>query len=239
MFNKSSDVEGLGVPPLEAELANEVARLLFDPQTYSGLESLGRVALSPSFHLREFLYSEIAVHYERRNVPDSGRLEFAVAAGRELCQRLLEPIQGRFGRVHIRSGYRSRAVNQLGVAKHNCAADNDGIHTWDYPTPGHGMGATACISVPSVSRAVLDGRVHELALFWWVLEHLPHWSLIEVFSTKPGSDEVAFNIGWHETPIKSFTSWRGGPRNVGKALPSHEVRQAAIQQLLQHCAQKS
>ena len=29
----------------------------FDPKSYSGLDRLGRIALSESFHLREFLYS--------------------------------------------------------------------------------------------------------------------------------------------------------------------------------------
>ena len=131
-----------------------------DPQSYQGLDRLGRLRLSPSFHLREFLYSEIATHYGIRNVPDAGRVDEAVYAGAQLCERLLEPLQARFGRVHIRSGYRSRAVNAAGAGKHNCAVENDGFHTWDWPSPQHGRGATACISVPSVSRAVLSGAVH-------------------------------------------------------------------------------
>ena len=34
----------------------------FDPATYTGLDKLGRIPLSRHFHMREFLYSEIAVH---------------------------------------------------------------------------------------------------------------------------------------------------------------------------------
>ena len=47
----------------------------FDPNSYSGLDRLGRIALSESFHLREFLYSEIAVQYQLRNVPDKGGID--------------------------------------------------------------------------------------------------------------------------------------------------------------------
>ena len=87
----------------------------FDPQSYSGLDRLGRIALSESFHMREFLYSEIAVHYQLRNVPDKERIDIAIEAGSKLCSLLLEPLQKQFGRVHVRSGYRSREVNAAGV----------------------------------------------------------------------------------------------------------------------------
>ena len=65
----------------------------FDPQSYDGLDRLGRIALSESFHLREFLYSEIAVQYQLRNVPEKARVQTAVDAGSKLCELLLEPLR--------------------------------------------------------------------------------------------------------------------------------------------------
>lgn len=210
--------------------------LKIDPQSYQGLDRLGRVRLSRSFHLREFLYSEIAVHYGIRNVPDAGRADEAVHAGTQLCELLLEPLQDRFGRIHVRSGYRSRAVNAAGVDKHNCAADNDGFHTWDWPSAQHGRGATACISIPAVSRAVLSGAVPFEALAWWIHDHLADWSFVEFFATPEHSDEVCFNLGWHEKPLKTITSWRGGARALHKALPPPAQRATLSQALMQACA---
>lgn len=206
----------------------------FDPYSYAGLDKLGRIRLSEHFHFREFLYSEIAIHYQLRNVPDD--VAAAVYAGEILCQSLLEPLQSVFGRLHIRSGYRSRAVNAAGVEKHNCAQDNDGFHTWDYPHSKHGRGATACISIPTVSKAILAGQVSYEALAWWIHDNLPAWSFLEFFATPGHADEVCFNIGWHETPLKSMTTWRGGPRNLLARLPTARGRQDAMQVLLRACA---
>jgi hypothetical protein len=79
------------------------------------LEDLGRVRLSPNFFLRGFLYSEIANFYGVPNVPERPDLAFAV--GRRLCEELLEPLQRTFGRLGIRSGYRSAAVTALANAR--------------------------------------------------------------------------------------------------------------------------
>lgn len=203
--------------------------LRLDPYSYSGLDRLGRIRLSRSFHLREFLYSEIAVHYGLRNVPD--HIEEARWAGTQLCERLLEPLQERFGRIHIRSGYRSRAVNAAGVGKHNCAADNDGFHTWDYPHAVHGRGATASISIPAVSAPVLTGDVPFQALAWWIEEHLPDWGQIEFFATPEHSDELCFNLGWSEQPAKTMTSWRAGARNLLQERPVRAERLALLRHL--------
>lgn len=207
--------------------------LTLNPQSYDGLDKLGRIRLSRSFHLREFLYSEIAVHYGIRNAPDTDRVDQAVYAGTQLCERLLEPLQARFGRIHVRSGYRSRAVNKAGVGKHNCAADNDGFHTWDWPSAQYGRGATACISIPAVSRAVLGSEVPFDALAWWIYDHLADWSFIEFFATPEYSDELCFNLGWHEKPLRTITSWRGGARALHKDIPS-AVERSVLSQMLEN-----
>ena len=48
------------------------------------------------------------------NIPDDPDL--AIAAGRALCEKLLEPLMARFGRISIRSAFRSVEVNALGNA---------------------------------------------------------------------------------------------------------------------------
>ena len=71
------------------------------PASMRGLEELGRVRLSPSYFLRDFLMSEIAVIHGIPNIPDDPDL--AIAAGRQLCRNLLEPLKATFGHIAIRS----------------------------------------------------------------------------------------------------------------------------------------
>src|ERR1700756_1714033 len=96
------------------------------------LEELGRVRLSASFFMRDFLHSEIADFRGIRNIPDAPDL--AIAAGRKLCEQLLEPLQATFGRLGIRSGYRAPAVNEFGN-RHGLSCGSNlrsyGRHIWD------------------------------------------------------------------------------------------------------------
>lgn len=209
----------------------EISQFRFDPKSYAGLDKLGRIPLSKNFHMREFLYSEVAIFNGLINVPED--IETAVRAGSQLCELLLEPLQDAFGRIHIRSGYRSRSVNAAGV-RQNCAADNDGAHTWDYSSKNNGLGAMACISIPIVSEKILSGDVGYPAIAWWIVDHLPQWSVIEFFSTPSDisfANEVCFNLGWHEHPIRSISSWRGGRRRLDTDIPAPQVRQALWEKL--------
>lgn len=131
------------------------------PQTVKALEEFGRVRLSPNFFMREFLYSEIAVMSGIANLPDDPDL--TIAAGSRLCAELLEPLQATFGRIALRSGYRSCAVNEYGN-RHgfNCArneADYAG-HIWDRRDPSGHMGAKQQASGTSRGTRVLPiGRL--------------------------------------------------------------------------------
>ena len=69
------------------------------PSTVRGAEEFGRVRLSRSFFMRDFLYSDIANVCAMRNLPNDPDL--AVSAGRALCTHLLEPLQEVFGRIAI------------------------------------------------------------------------------------------------------------------------------------------
>jgi hypothetical protein len=64
------------------------------PKTVRSAENLGRVRLSRSFFMRDFLYSEIANVHRITNLPDDPQL--AIAAGKRLCEELLEPLQATF-----------------------------------------------------------------------------------------------------------------------------------------------
>ena len=79
------------------------------PTSVVTLDNLGRVRLSQNFWMREFLYSEVANFHGIPNIPEDPDL--AIAAGRRFCEELLEPLQRTFGRILIRSAYRSPTVN--------------------------------------------------------------------------------------------------------------------------------
>lgn len=169
--------------------------------SYEKLEELGRIRLSPRFFMRDFLHSEIASWHGFRNVPDHP--ERAIAVGRMLCGQLLEPLQATFGRIHIRSGYRSPQVNDFGNKnKLNCASNesNYAAHIWDYPDKDGKSGATACIVVPWLIDHISNGG-HWTDMAWWIHDNLPYSSLY--FFPKL----AAFNINWHEVPQRRIDSY--------------------------------
>jgi len=147
--------------------------------------------------LREFLYSEIAIAYNLVNMPDN--LELAVKAGQQLCENLLEPIQAAWGKVHVRSGFRSKEVNQKGNSKnHNCASNaaNFGAHIWDEQDANGYMGATACIVLPEYLD-YFNKSADWMSLAWWVHHNIPDYTELCFFK-----NNCAFNIRWSENPAK-------------------------------------
>jgi hypothetical protein len=179
------------------------------------LEDLGRVRLSPNFFLRDFLHSEIANFYGVPNIPEDPDL--AIAAGSRLCRELLEPLQATFGRIGIRSGYRSAKVTKFGNARRHGARieANAGYHIWDLPNKdGHG-GAAACVVVPWFADRYAEGADWR-GLAWWIHDHLPY-SHLEFYPKL-----CAFNIQWCEKParrIDSFIAPKGCLTRPG--MPGH------------------
>jgi hypothetical protein len=166
------------------------------PQTVKALEELGRVRLSKNFFMREFLYSEISQIEGVPNIPDDP--ELAIAAGRNLCEKVLEPIQDALGRISIRSAYRSCAVNAKGAEnenQYNCASNeaNYAGHIWD-KRDGDYMGATACIIVTSFIPYYQSTK-DWTALAWWIHDHIDTYANIAFYPKY-----AAFNITWHENP---------------------------------------
>lgn len=171
------------------------------PQTVEALENLGRVRLSRSFFMRDFLYSEIANFYGVQNIPDDPDL--AIEVGKNLCDQLLEPLQATFGRVAIRSAYRSPTVNQRGnEKKHNCGSNesNFAAHIWDKKDAQGNKGAMACIVLPWFTDRYERGADWR-GLAFWIHDHLPY-SQLQFFPKL-----CAFNISWHEKPARSIYSF--------------------------------
>lgn len=171
------------------------------PRSVRALETFGRVRLSENFFMRDFLYSEIAVINGFRNLPDDPDL--AIAAGKRLCGELLEPLQARFGRISVRSAYRSPQVNHFGnVNKLNCGSNEGNFagHIWDQRDAAGRMGATACVVVnrfiPYYERT---GDWEAMA--WWIHDHLPY-SDMEFFP-----HFAAFNLQWREDPVRTISSF--------------------------------
>lgn len=147
------------------------------PQSVDALEKLGNVRLSRSFYMREFLYSETASFHGLKNIPVNPDL--AIEVGRKLCEELLEPLNSTFGRVAIRSSYRSGETNTF-CNEHNygCAKNeaNYAAHIWDRLDADGLKGATACIALPWVTDRYEQGADWR-ALAYWIYDHLPYSEL--------------------------------------------------------------
>lgn len=166
---------------------------------YRALEKLGRVRLSENFFFREFMHSDVGNFYSIPNIPVDPDL--AIETGRKLCGEILEPLQAHYGRLFIRSGYRSPALNEFCFKKRLGCAENENnyaYHIWDVRDKEGYAGAMACVVIPSyVDEYERTGDHAPVAN--WIADHLD-CSDLTFFQHL-----CAFNIGWHEKPKK-----RGG-----------------------------
>jgi hypothetical protein len=184
------------------------------PATIRALEDFSRVRLSRSFFMRDFLYSEIAAQQGFANIPDDP--ESAIAAGTQLCETLLEPLQASFGRIALRSGYRSPEVNHFGnVHGYSCASNerDRARHIWDQRDAAGALGAMVTIVVPWL----LDKHCGWLPMAWWIHDHLPY-SELQFFPKL-----LAFNIAWSEKPKRRITSYVTPKGLLTKpGMPNHD-----------------
>jgi hypothetical protein len=170
------------------------------PGSMRGLENLGRVRLSKHFFMRDFLYSEIGNYHARQNLPRDPDL--AVECGRALCTALLDPLEETFGRIAVRSGYRSPELNAYGNENRlNCARNSHPLecHIWDRGT-GDDRIAGASIVIPWFADRYAAGRDWR-DLAWWMHDHLDY-SEIWFFPKL-----CAFNIVWRPKPLRRIDSY--------------------------------
>ncbi len=185
------------------------------------LETLGRVRLSRYFWMREFLCSEIGNFHEIQNIPDDPDL--AIARGQAFAQTLLDPLEETFGRIFVRSGYRSARLNAYGNRhKLNCARNDYPLecHIWDLPeVPVAG----ASIVIPWFADRYAAGRDWR-DLAWWLHDHLDY-SEIWFFPRL-----CAFNLTWRPAPqrrIDSYIAPKGRLLKAGAEPPDTAAHRAA------------
>ena len=147
----------------------------------------------------DFLYSEIGSFYEIQNIPDNPDL--AIECGRAFCETLLDPLEETFGRIAVRSGYRSPRLNRFGNEnKLNCAKNDNPIecHIWDRGE-GHARIAGASIVIPWFADQYDQGRDWR-DLAWWMHDHLDYSEM--GFFPKL----CAFNLVWRPSPLRRIDS---------------------------------
>ena len=168
------------------------------PRSMWSLETLGRERLSAHFWMREFLYSEIGNFHAVPNIPDDP--ELALERGRAFAPALLDPLEETFGRVFVRSGFRSAELNGFGNANRlNCARNDNPLecHIWDQRDIEV---AGASVVIPWFARRYEAGRDWR-DLAWWLHDHLCY-SEIWFFPKL-----CAFNLVWRPEPIRRIDSY--------------------------------
>ena len=164
------------------------------------LEDLGRVRLSKLFFMRDFLYSEIGNIHSLQNIPENP--DIAIKNGWGLCENLLDPLEETFGRIAIRSAYRSPDLNRFGNENGlNCARNeaNYGHHIWDMGGPEE-QGACASIAIPWFADRYAAGRDWR-DLAWWIHDNLPYsemWFFPKL---------AALNLTWRVHPQRTISSY--------------------------------
>lgn len=157
--------------------------------------------------MRDFLYSEIGNFHGIPNIPHDPAT--AIRVGRRICEDLLEPLENTFGRLAIRSAYRSKTLNAFGSEQqragktgYNCGANamNYGRHIWDEPDARGVLGGTVCLIIPRFADLYNAGTAWtELA--WWIHDHLPY-SEMQFFPKN-----AAFNLTWSQQPTRRIDSY--------------------------------
>jgi len=170
------------------------------PRSMWSLETLGRVRLSRHFYMRDFLYSEIGNLHRVQNIPDDPDL--AIECGKAFCETLMDPLEETFGRIGVRSGYRSAELNRFGNENRlNCARNDNPLecHIWDRGT-GDARIAGASVVIPWFADQYAKGRDWR-DLAWWMHDHLDY-SEIWFFPKL-----CAFNLVWRPIPLRRLDSY--------------------------------
>lgn len=170
------------------------------PRSMWSLETFGRQRLSQYFFMRDFMYSEINGFHGIPNVPPDP--ELTLENGRAFCSLLMDPLEETFGRVAVRSGYRSPDLNRYGNENRlNCARNDHPLecHIWDRGAGDNAI-AGASIVIPWFADQYDLGRDWR-DLAWWLHDHLPYsemWFFPKL---------AALNLVWRPTPLRTISSY--------------------------------
>jgi len=154
------------------------ARPISDRALKNRYEALSRVRLSKNFILRDFLFSTSSAAQGITNFPEHP--ELVIAAGKALCEQLLEPILRRFGRFAITFGYQSRE----GIEADDPALSPNSScpHNWDRKS----WGCDVYARVDILPFCVEDGEVSKQEFAYWLMHNLDvdllmQWTRSNVF----------------------------------------------------------
>lgn len=141
-------------------------------------EGLSRIRLSKNFILRDFLFSTASSSLRVTNYPEHP--ELVIAAGKALCDQLLEPILQRFGRFAITFGYQSREGAEADDPTLSPTASCP--HVWDRKSWGDEVYARVDI----LPFCVEDGDISKEAFARWIMHNLDvdllmQWTRSNVF----------------------------------------------------------
>ena len=189
------------------------------PASMWSLETFGRQRLSRYYFMRDFMFSEISGFHGIPNVPE--KPDLVLENGRAFCTFLLDPLEETFGRIALRSGYRSPTLNRYGNEnKLNCARNDNPLecHIWDWGQGAQAV-AGATIVVPWFADQYDQGRDWR-DLAWWLHDHLPYsemWFFPKL---------AALNLVWRPNPQRTISSYIA-PR--GMLLRAGEAAQETLE----------
>jgi len=142
-----------------------------------------------------------------------------VAAGRTLCERVLEPILSRFGRFAITYGYQSRESLEVDLRreKRSFERNSSSPHQWDRGTFGEQVYARVDI----LPFCVEDGEVSKKDFAEWIMMNLDvdllmQWSTSNVCCITIGPEPRRVWLEWgrpskgekHQTVFMGAHYWR-------------------------------
>lgn len=125
-------------------------------------EALARTRLSKNFILRDFLFSTESASLGLSNFPE--RPDLVIAAGRALCENVLEPTLTRFGRFAIIFGYQCRVA----IDAEDSSPRTSNPHMWDRRT----FGDQPFARVDILPFCVEDGEVSRYDFAHWMMHEL-------------------------------------------------------------------
>lgn len=130
-------------------------------------ETLARTRLSKNFILRDLLFSTEAAALGFNNFPEHP--ELVIAAGRAICETVLEPILAQFGRFAITFGYQSREASEAGSLKSSTSNPlSSNPHQWDRQT----FGTNVYARVDILPYCVEDQLVNRHEFGQWLIHNL-------------------------------------------------------------------
>lgn len=180
----------------EAKFQTPVTKTLRG-KTAAQYEHLTRTRLSKNFILRDFMFCAASAAQGLSNFPENP--DAVIAAGRALCDRLLEPVLAQFGRFAITYGYQSRESMDSDLAKDGKLVhpNSSSPHHWDRFTFGEQVYARVDI----LPFCVEDREVDKIEFGNWLMHHLD----IDLCMTWTRSNVFCLTIG--PMPRRCWVQW--------------------------------